>query len=490
MSGPSTAIEPPPKPAPEGAVPPIDCARRHPRDLDGLPRGTILTKVVLLALPMLGEQLGNWMIMLVDTYLAGQISPEAQAGVGVGGYLGWFSSAGFALVTVGAGALIARAFGARDIHLANRVLNQSLGLGLAVGTLVTVTYLFTAEIIAAAMLQTESARAICVQYLRVDAAGFWLYSLLLTGGAASRAAGDTRTPMLVMLAANVLNVVFSVAFVYGVTLPGTTFTLIPALGVYGIAVGTVIARSAAGVLMLVIFMRGLRGLRVDLALLRPRLDVLKRIARIGIPGSVEMSLLVTAQFVFVMVVARVAAGDAATATMAAHMIAMRAEGLVYLPAVALMTAASTLVGQYLGAQQPHFATRSGHTAALVGGAFTTLVGVTFYLLAEDIYRLLSTDEQVVAIGTEPFRIMAFIAPFLCMAIVYIGALRGAGDTRTTMMFSLVASICLRVPLAYLFGIYFEWGLIGAWCGMWADNLAKFLLAMGRFTQGGWRNVRV
>ena len=86
--------------------------------------------------------------------------------------------------------------------------------------------------------------------------------------------------------------------------------------------------------------------------------------------------------------------------------------------------------------------------------------------------------------------LAFAQPFLCAGIIYIGALRGAGDTRYTMAISLIAGLCVRVPAAYLGGIVLGGGLIGAWCGMWADNLVRLLLALGRYLHGGWKRIKV
>lgn len=450
--------------------------------LASLPAGSISRQVIILALPLLGEQLGNFTIMLVDTFLAGQLSGEATVGVGVGGYFGWFTSAGFALISIGATALVSRAFGAKDLKLANRVMHQALiGAGV-IGLIVSAGVFSVAPSAAGWLTKTPEAELICRQYLQTDSLGYALFSMLAIGSAVLRAAGDTRTPMLIMIVLNVVNVIFSAGLVYGWF--GIT------LGVYGIAVGTVIARSLGGILILAVLARGVSGLRLRRRRLTFNPALQWRMLRVSLPGAGDMALMSSAQFLFVSVVASTAQGAQATANLAAHMIAMRAEALTYLPAVAWMTAAGTMVGQYLGANRPDEAARSGHTAALQAATLTTLVGVSFYIFAGPIYHLMSNEPSVWEVGIPAFRIMAFIQPFLCVAIVYIGALRGAGDTTTTMLISILGSWAVRVPLAWFFGVHLGLGLIGAWYGMWADNLVKFSLGTFRFLHGGWKKIRV
>jgi putative MATE family efflux protein len=467
----STAVKPH-----SGDSPPAEPA------LASLPSGSIRRQVLILALPLLGEQLGNFTIMLVDTFLAGQISDEATVGVGIGGYFGWFTNSGFAMVSLGAVALVSRAFGAGNIRLANRVMHQALLAGFAIGLVIAGGIFLVAPGASTWLTQTPQAEQICRTYLQTDAFGYALYSLLIVGSAILRAAGDTRTPMAIMILINIVNAFVSAALVYGWF--GIT------LGVQGIAVGTVVARSLGGILAVWVLARGIRGMRLQRRRLVPRWRLQARMLRVSLPGAGDMSLMTMAQFLFVSIVARTATGDQATSNLAAHVIAMRAEALTYLPAVAWMTAAGTMVGQYLGAEQPHKAARSGHTAALQSAALTTVSGIMFFIFAEAIYKFMSNEPAVWEVGVPAFRIMAFVQPFLCIAIVYTGALRGAGDTTSTMIFSLVGSWALRVPLAWLFGVYMGWGLIGAWYGMWADNLAKFAMSTGRFSQGGWKRVKV
>ncbi|MFO0839978.1 MAG: MATE family efflux transporter [Phycisphaerae bacterium] len=431
---------------------------------------------------MLSEQLLSFLVGLVDTYLAGHVSKEATVAVGTASYLGWFVMLAFTLVGVGAAALVSRALGAADRATANMGLNQSLLLALATGIAVSVASYSCAPLLAGFLTRTDEAAALTTHYLQIISLCYVLASVNLVGSSVLRSAGDTRTPLRIMTLVNIINIVVAAGLVYG------WFGL--RMGVTGIAIGALTARSAGGLLMLLVLARGLGPLRMRAALLAPHWQTLRRILRVGIPAAADTGIMTVAQLAFVRIISRTAEGDAGTANYAAHVIAMQIEALSYLPALAWGTAAATMVGQYLGARQEHRAQQAGHAAAMQGVCIGVCAGLTFWFFAESIFSLMTAEPTVRAVGAPAMRLLGFAQPFLCAAIIYITALRGAGDTRSTLAMSIVGGLMLRVPGAYLGGIVLHGGLIGAWCGMWADNVAKCALATGRFMQGGWKRARV
>ncbi len=457
-------------------------AGTKPSSLAALPPGSLSRQIWVLALPMLGEQVGNFMVSMVDTYLAGRISKEATAAVGTASYMGWFVGLGFTLVGTGVMALVSRSFGAGDRRTANRVLNQGVLMMLVIGSLVSGVTWTVAPPFARFLTQTDEARACFVTFLRIDALGYLAFAVLAVVSTALRASGDTRTPMAIMVIVNIVNAAVSATLVFG--------WLGPVLGVRGIAFGSVSARWVGGMLALLLVVRGIRSLRLRWRRLRPDWGIIARMLRIGVPGAADTGVMALAQFFFIKIVSATATGAAGTVNYAAHMIAMRLEAISYLPAFAWATASATLVGQYLGARRPDKAGRAAHVAALQGALLTSLIGLSFFLFSEPIYGVLTEDAEVQRVGAAAFRWLGFVQPIMCMAIIYIGSLRGAGDTRYTMVVAAIAGLALRVPGAYLGGIVLGGGLIGAWCGMWADNVAKCLLGLGRYLQGGWKRIKV
>lgn len=439
-------------------------------------------QVLTLALPMLGEQFLNFLVGFVDTWLAGHVSKEATSAVGTGTYMAWSMTLIFSLVGTGAAAIVSRAIGGRDPRTANLAAAQSLTLGLALGIALAALGYFSATFVASFFTQTPAARELLADFLRIDAFGYALYAAVMVCGGVIRAAGDARTPLKVMGIVNIVNMLLSAGLVFG--------WFGPQLGVRGIAIGTAAARTLGGVLLIFVLFRGVGDLRIDLGRLVPHVEMIGRMMRVGLPAAADGLLMWAAHMTFIKIIAHTATGDAGTINYAAHMIALRMEAISYLPAQAWMTAAATLVGQHLGAGRPQDASRAGHRSALQGALLTSCIGVGFFLLAGPIFAFMSDDPAVRAIGVPAFRLMAFVQPMLGLAIIYTGALRGAGDTRATMLISLIGGIGLRVPIAYLGGIVLGGGLIGAWCGMWSDNICKCVLAATRFARGRWKRLHV
>lgn len=466
-------------PAPEAAAP-GESVDLHP--VGNLPRGPIWWQVWALALPTLCEQALSFLVGVVDTYLAGHVSKEATAAVGIAVYLGWFVMLATSMVGIGSAALISRAIGAGDRRLAARALAQSMILALATGVVVSAASFLGARELADFLTATPQAEDTAAQFMRYVAWGYMLGAVNMIGSAVLRASGDTVTPMLIMAVVNVVNAGLSAALVYG------WFGV--QMGVDGIAIGAAAARSLGGVMLLAILLRGVRRLRLDLRLLWPDGPVIRRIMTVGLPAGADTFLMGAAQLAFIKIVKHTGDGDQSTVNMAAHVIAMEVEGFSFMMAIAWGAAAGALVGQYLGAGLPELAARAGHRAALQGGAYGLFSGLLFFSFADLVYSLMSGDAAVRAVGSPAFRILAFAQPFLCAGIVYINALRGAGDTRATMLMTLICGIGLRIPIALLGGIVLGGGLIGAWCGMWADNVVRCFLGLGRFVHGGWKRVRV
>lgn len=448
----------------------------------GAPEQSLARQLLLLALPMLGEQTLIFLVGLVDTYLAGRISATATAAVGSAMYMAWFINLGLALVGTGAAALVSRSVGARDPLTARHATNQGVLMSAIVGIIVAAAAWSAAPWMAQILSQTDEARLLCEHFLRWISASYLLGSVNLVGSAILRSAGDTLTPMWIMLIVNAVNAALSAALVFG--------WFGPSLGLAGIAIGAVTARSIGGLIMLFLLARGVRGLQLERTLMRPNIDLMRRILRVGLPAAGDTALFATAQFTFISIVAHTAVGAAATAGFAAHVIAMQAEAISYMPAIAWGTAAGTLVGQFLGAKRPDRAGQAGHIAAVQAGLYGLMIGTLFYIFAGTIYGLMSQDAAVQQVGVPAFRLLAFVEPWLCVGIVYLYSLRGAGDTRTTMLMSLFCSLGLRVPVGYLCGIVLHGGLVGAWLGMWADNFTRFVFSTWRFTAGRWKKLRV
>ncbi len=434
--------------------------------------------LLTLALPVLTEQMLNAFVGMFDTFLAGRISAGATNAIGLAAYVAWLATMLFAMVGTGTTALVARFVGARNPSEANHIANQSMSLAAINGVATAILIYALAPTFASLQAMTGETADITITYLRLAAIGLPMMSLTLVGSAALRGAGDMRTPMLIQAIINVVNVIASPCLVYGVG-------PLPKLGVTGIVTGTVLAQTLGAMLMVGVLARGRAGLKLRRAELKPALARIWRIMRIGIPAGADGAIMWTGHFIFLMVIARLAAGEIGEAFYAAHIVAMRIEALTYLPAVAWGTAAATMIGQALGAGDPQRAIRAGHEAVLQCWLLTTAVAVLFYFNAEAIYHVMHTDPLVREAGVLPFRVLALFQPILGMSIVYVHCMRGAGDTRFPLLITIVGVLLVRLPIGYFFGIVLGGGLMGAWMGMCSDMIWRATSSWLRYRGGKW-----
>jgi len=445
--------------------------------------------VLRLALPALGEQFLNLCVGLFDTFLAGRVQlAGAEAGlttsaVGIAAYTSWLSTLMYSLVGIGTTALVARHWGAGEFEQANRITNRAIALAAPFGLLVGGVLFFLAPVYADLQNVTGDSRDIIVRYLRIEAFGEMCFGFCLIGAAALRGAGDMRSPMLILGLVNVVNILVAslLVFGFGVTRP---------LSIEGIATGSAVARSFGGVLMLVVLAQGLTRLKLTLREAHFGGEDMLRIFRVGAPAGIDGLIMWAGHTVFLGIISRL--GDATTgkANLAAHIIGIQVEGLTYLPAVAWGYAAATLIGQSLGAGDPQRARRAGHVAAIQCGIVGTAAALTYLVGAGWIYGLMTSEQLVRDIGIPAFRFLSWYQVPLVLLIVYVSALRGAGDTRTPLAINLFGVFCLRISLAYLFGIQCGFGLLGAWMGMSLDVGIRAILAILVFRQGKWAELKI
>jgi Na+-driven multidrug efflux pump len=191
-----------------------------------------------------------------------------------------------------------------------------------------------------------------------------------------------------------------------------------------------------------------------------------------------------------MIVSRLAEGDASSAVFAAHVVGIRVEAITYLPAVAWGHASAAMVGQSLGAREVTRAQRVGHEAVLQCGLLAAVISMVFLVGARPIYELMHNDQAVREVGIPAFRLLAFFQVPLALSIIYVFALRGAGDTRYPMWCTIFSVIGVRIPVAYLCGVMLNGGLFGAWIGMCADIAVRATLVWWRYARGRWASTVV
>ena len=437
---------------------------------------TIRADVMRLAMPSIGEQLLNMTVQMVDTYLMGHISASALTAVGLSNNMVMLAQTFVMALATGTTAVVARLIGAREPAAASRVMQQSLLVGVTIGALLTIAMtVFAGQAIAFYAPEPDVA-VIGTNYLRIVSFSFLMQGLLWVGNAALRGAGDTRTPLYVMLALNATNIVTSVLFLYG-------FGPLPAVGVYGPAIGTAVSMSIGGLAMLLILTRGRANLRIERGDWLPDRRVILRVTNVGLPAGGEQLALRLGMTMFQRLVTGLG-----TVAFAAHSVALTSMSMSFMPGFGFSVAATTMVGQALGARDPERARRSVREALRVSSWAMGAAGLLLFVFGGQVMGLFVDDPEVVALGVAPLQILGLIQPISAATMVYSGALRGAGDTRWTLLITALSVWVLRIPLTL--SLLGPLGLVGAWSGMAIDNMMRALLCWLRYRTGRWALTKV
>lgn len=443
-------------------------------------RDSKLTKTVwLLAWPVIVEMMLLTFVGIVDMAMVGRLGPSSIAAVGLGTQIVMIATSAFAAIRTGTTALVARHIGAKDEDGANVIARQSVTMTI----ILTVTTFVIFYIFAEGALNLLGAKtdvvAVGIGYIRWRSFGlvFSLITMIFTS--MLRGCGDTKTPMYVNIVINILNPIFNYIFIFG------NFGA-PKMGVAGAALGTVLSQVVGCILIIKVVMKGDKQIKLTLNDdYRLKKTPVKRILNIGIPAMVEAVFMRFAQIVFTMILTSIG-----TATYAAHQIAIRAESLSFMPGWGFGVAATTLIGQNLGAKEPELAEESGYVARNMAILVSSLMGILFFIFPVQFVKFFTDDQEVIKQAAKALRLVAIAQPAMAINLVIAGGLRGAGDTKWVTIITASSVWLVRLSIAAVGVFYFKLGLIGAWLGMVSDLFIRAIMFSIRYARGKWKLLKV
>ncbi len=432
-----------------------------------------------LAWPVIAENLLQTLLGVVDMMMVSQLGAAAVAGVGAANQVIWVINSALGAVTVGTTVLIARSIGAGNPAQANRVLKQSVILALIIAVILGVLgYFYSDELIYLLGAEPDLAEAGAVYLRIIMEMGFFMIAMFVIG-AALRGAGDTQTPMRVTAFINVVHVVIAYGLIFG------HFGL-PRLGVAGSAWAASLSRLVGTVIMTVVLLRGHVPISLrDRGGWWPDLGLIRRLFHVGIPSMVEQLLLSGGMLLYGVLVIQMG-----TAIYAAQRITFQVISLSFMPGFGFAMAATTLVGQSLGAKNPERAQQAAWRATFSALAWMSAMGFLVALLGRPVMQLFSTDREIIEMGAAALVVLAFTQPFQAFGQVLAGALRGAGDTRYPMWVTTAGIWLVRLPLAYLFGPVLGLSLAVIYVSNVMDSIVRAALAYARFQRGRWKEIEV
>lgn len=439
----------------------------------------IRSKALSLSLPVLLNMFLITFVGMADIMMVGRLGPSAIAAVGMANQPILLITSVFMSLTVGTTALIARFIGAKDINNARNVAKQSIVISVFFGiALLPLLYIFAPQI-EEFMGAEPDVLVLGTTYMRMVALGMPFNIIAMIMGAILRGSGDMKTPLVADVVANLANILGNYILIFG------KFGA-PVLGVAGAGIATSLARLISAIILSYVLYGEKTLIKLSLKeSYRLDFDILKRIFNIGIPAALEQFVLRAGQLTFVRIVAGLG-----TVAFATHQIAMNIQGLSFTPGNAFSMAATTLVGQLLGAGKPDIAEESARQTRLLGMIVSGISAFTIFFFGKYIAMLYTNDSTIIEQSRICLRIIAIIQPAQSTQFILAGALRGAGDTRFPLYSTIIGIWGMRVALAYLFVTVFGWGLTGAWLAIALDQIARAIVIYSRFSSGKWKHIGV
>ncbi len=437
-------------------------------------RGRPQRAVVLLAIPMMLEMSMESLFAIVDILWVARLGAPAIATVGLTEMLLTVLYAAAIGMTLSVTAMVSRRIGEKDPEAAAVVAGQAIWIGgalaLVIGLVGGLNASALLELMGAEPEVIETGSTYTAIMLGGSATIFYIFLL----NAVFRGAGDATIAMRALWLANGINLILDPCLIFGLG-------PFPELGVTGAAVATTIGRGI-GVAYQLWELGGHGGrIRVHLRHLRIVPRVMLRLMRLSI-GGITQFLIAVAGWIFLM---RIIAAFG-SAAVAGYTIGLRVIEFVFLPAWGLGNAASTLVGQNLGAAQPDRAEQSAWIATRFNVVFLSTVAVIFVVFAEPIIRLFTQDPEILSVGVDCLRIFSYGYPLYAVGMVLVQAINGAGDTTTPSILNFVCFWLLMVPLAWWLANRTPMGVNGVlWSVVIAESLLTVLTVLV-FRRGKWK----
>jgi putative MATE family efflux protein len=463
-----------------------------------LTEGGIVKPLLYLSLPIVVTNLMQTAYNLADTFWLGQYSTEALAAISFAFPMVFLLiSLGMGLSVAGS-VLVAQHTGAGETEQAEYAASQTVSFAfIASAILGAVGYPFVREFLSFLGASPDVLPG-ATAYMQVVALGlpfmfgFFVFISLMRG------AGDTITPMLVMFGTVVVNVILDPFLINGWTLvadaPLVGTIAFPELGIEGAAIATVFSRGVAMLVGLAIMLRGSRGIQINLADMKPDLQYLRKILRIGVPASIEgtgRALSINALLIVV--------GLFSTSVVAAFGIGTRVFSVIFLPAIAVARGVETMTGQNVGAGKYERAQEANYVAAKGLFAVLGVAGVVIFFLPTPIVSVFTDDPAVLGVGAEFLRYVALSFGFIGIQRAFTGGFRGAGKTMIAAAISITALAVIRLPVAYVASqgllptdLWFlgQVDVRGIWIAFFVSNVVGATIAWLWFRRGTWRETDV
>lgn len=428
-----------------------------------------LNLIVQLSIPSILAQLSATVMFFIDASMVGHLGAKASASIGIVESTGWLMGGLASAVNMGFSVQVAHFIGANDFEGARRVLRQSLICSLVWSILLSITCLAISPFLPYWLGGSAEIASDASLYFAIIGLCGIFFQMEGLAGSMLKCSGNMKVPSMLNIGMCVMDVVFNYLFIY-----------ILDLGVMGAAMGTGLAELVTAILMLyfLLIKSDMLSLKGHPGSFKPKSDTIGTAFKIGAPMGLQHILMGGAYVVSTYIVAPLG-----TVAIAAHSLAITVESLCYMPGYGIAEAATTLVGQGIGAGQRTLTRSFAHLSVGLGIVVMTLMGILMWIFAPQLMTLMSPVQEVITMGTSVLRIEAWAEPLFAAAIVCNGVFVGAGDTLKPAIMNLLSMWGVRLTLAWYLAK--DYGLKGVWMAMATELTFRGIIFLWRLFVGKW-----
>lgn len=441
--------------------------------------GPILRSLLTLAIPIVAANVLQSAYQIIDAFWVGRLGGTAVAAVSLSFPVMFLMFAVGAGLSMAGSTLIAQYVGARNDRMVGHVAGQTiLMVVLASLVLGAIGYLVAPALLRLMGVAPEVYSG-ALGFMRVSFVGLVFNFTFFVFNAIMRSLGRATLPVWIVAGTVLLNFGLDPLLIFG-------WGFVPAYGVMGAAIATLVTQGIAAIIGVAILRRGMHGVHVRRADLVPDFGFVKRAFFLGFPASIEMSARALALMLMTFLIT-----SFGTLTLAAYGVGSNVVQVIIIPAMGLSMAISTLVGQNIGAGDIERAARIGRLGGLLGFASLSLLGLLVFLFPASIVAFFVPDDPaVIAAGAEYLRIVAPAWGFLGLQFALTGVLRASGNMVVTMVLTLVSQWVLQFPLAYVLSKHTALGAQGIWWAFPVANVVIALITIGVYAKGDWKKKRL
>ena len=441
---------------------------------------------VRLSIPAILAQISSIVMQYIDASMVGRLGANASGAIGLVSSTTWLFGGLCIAVTTGFTVQIAQTVGAGEDKSARNIMKQGLIIALCISAMLALIAALISKPLPGWLGGEAAIQKMASQYFLVYMLGLPALQMNSIAGGMHQSSGNMRLPGILNVMCCVMDVIFNLFFIFPtriVHLKNIVFTM-PGLGlgVAGAALGTITAEAVTCAIMVTALLWKNRTLHLRKGeRIRFHRDTLVKAVKIGAPVGLEQMVMCSAYVMSTKIVSPLG-----TIAIAANSFAVTAESFCYMPGYGVQAAATTLVGQCVGAGQKQLSRRMAWITMGLGVSVMTIGGVLMYIAAPAMIGVLTPNEEIRNLGAAVLRIEAFAEPFYAASIVASGALRGAGDTLVPSCMNFASMWCVRIPLAAILAP--RVGLYGVWIAMCVELCFRGILFTTRLKRERWMRV--